>query len=174
MCLLYVANSCAMHPTIKKLAAVALATSPVTVTGTYYYGKTIQDQARVRAEIDAKDQAWAQAQSGKEEKEEPSSVELQVREIQRKKIEEQNNKQIYAVDSFRAYIFGTVFGVIPFFNIGIIAFKSNYYLDKFDRWAKHEQEEQDLCDSAAESGLWSGISLYATAPLALKCLRKFK
>ena len=46
-CAFYAAESCAMHSVAKNVAAGLLATSPVTLSGAYYYHKTTQDQAQV-------------------------------------------------------------------------------------------------------------------------------
>jgi hypothetical protein len=45
-CAFYAVESCAMHPVAKNVAAGLLATSPVTLSGAYYYHKTTQDQIR--------------------------------------------------------------------------------------------------------------------------------
>jgi hypothetical protein len=77
-------------------------------------------------------------------------------------------------DTFRPFVTGVVGGVVPPHNlISACTYGPAYLFTELEKWERHEKKflENDR-ERARVIGFIGGLSLYATVPLALRCVRR--
>lgn len=131
-CIAHISSSYSMQGFV----ATVIATTPVTVPGTYHYYKTQQSHKMLSDECE--------------------------------------KSELIERDTFRPFVSGALGGFVPPYNfISAVTYGPAYLFTELEKWEKHEKKflENDR-DRARTIGFVAGLSLYATVPLALRCMHR--